>query len=74
MPRKPDARVNEAKEMYLKGAKLIDIAKHFGISEGTVRSWKSRGKWDKKNESNVANKNNATLRKKRGAPIGNKNA
>ena len=50
--------------------KLIDIAKQLSISEGTVRSWKSRYKWG-----------NATLQKKkrnaakhRGGQPGNKNA
>ena len=50
--------------------KLIDIAKQLSVSEGTVRSWKSRYKWG-----------NATLQKKkrnaakhRGGQPGNKNA
>lgn len=50
--------------------KLIDIAKQLSVSEGTVRSWKSRYKWS-----------NATLQKKkrnaakhRGGQPGNKNA
>lgn len=41
--------------MYLKGAKLVDIAKQLNIPEGTVRRWKSTYKWgsersDKKSE------------------------
>lgn len=70
MPRAPDPRVEEAKELFDQGMKLIDIAKQLSISEGTVRSWKSRYKWG-----------NATLQKKkrnaakhRGGQPGNKNA
>ena len=70
MPRAPDLRVEEAKELFDQGMKLIDIAKQLSVSEGTVRSWKSRYKWG-----------NATLQKKkrnaakhRGGPPGNKNA
>lgn len=70
MPRAPDPRVEEAKELFDQGMKLIDIAKRLSVSEGTVRSWKSRYKWG-----------NATLQKKkrnaakhRGGQPGNKNA
>ena len=70
MPRAPDPRVEEAKELFNQGMKLIDIAKQLSVSEGTVRSWKSRYKWG-----------NATLQKKkcnaakhRGGQPGNKNA
>ena len=70
MPRAPDPRVEEAKELFGQGMKLIDIAKQLSVSEGTVRSWKSRYKWG-----------NATLQKKkrnaakhRGGQPGNQNA
>lgn len=70
MPRAPDPRVEKAKELFDQGMKLIDIAKQLSVSEGTVRSWKSRYKWG-----------NATLQKKkrnaakhRGGQPGNKNA
>ena len=70
MPRAPDPRVEEAKELFDQGMKLIDIAKQLSVSEGTVRNWKSRYKWG-----------NATLQKKkrnaakhRGGQPGNKNA
>lgn len=59
MPRKPDARIEKAREMYLAGSKLKDIAKELGVPEGTVRSWKNRYEWDcnvAKKECNVANK------------------
>lgn len=55
MARAPDKRVELAKDMYLKGTKLVDIAKQLDIPEGTVRRWKSTYKWgsersDKKSE------------------------
>ena len=46
MPRKPDERIDRAKEMYLSGMKLIDISKQLDLPEGTVRRWKSTHKWE----------------------------
>lgn len=60
MPRKPDKRIERAKELYLKGTKLVAIAEQLKVSEGTVRSWKSRYGWDcnvAKNKCNVAKRN-----------------
>lgn len=72
MPRKPDARIEKAREMYLAGSKLTDIAKELGVPEGTVRSWKNRYDWDcnvAKKECNVAKKErnvaNKTKRRKK---------
>lgn len=69
MARAPDQRVEQAKALYDKGLKLIDIANQLGIPEGTVRSWKNRYKWD----CNVAKEKRNVARKKRGAQTGNKN-
>lgn len=55
MARAPDPRIEQAKAMYLKGRKLIEIAKALDLPEGTVRSWKNRYQWD--------GSNNATLHK-----------
>lgn len=81
MPRAPSEKKSEAEKLFNEGMKLTDIAKKLGVPEGTVRSWKNRGKWGggapKKNECNVANddEENATLQKrKRGGQKGNKNA
>lgn len=61
MARAPDERIEQAKAMYLKGMKLVEIASQLKVSEGTVRSWKSRYKWN----CNVANgKRNVAKRKK----------
>lgn len=61
MPRKTDAKIEQAKTLYLDGKKLIDIANALEVPEGTVRSWKNRYKWDgdpnatlQKNKCNVA--------------------
>lgn len=57
MARTPDQRVEQAKALYDKGLKLIDIANQLGIPEGTVRSWKNRCNWDcnvAKEKRNVA--------------------
>ena len=59
LARAPNEKVDKAKKLYLKGEKLIDIANQFGMSEGTVRSWKSRYNWDcnvAKEKCNVAKK------------------
>lgn len=46
MPRQPDKRYEQAKEMYLRGLKLVEISKNLEIPEGTVRRWKSTHNWD----------------------------
>lgn len=65
MARKRDPRRDQAFEMWKKkkGKILLkEIAEELGVSEGTVRGWKSKDKWE---ENYIP---------KRGAPIGNKNA
>lgn len=69
MARAPDQRVEQAKALYDKGLKLIDIASQLGIPEGTVRSWKNRYNWD----CNVAKEKRNVAKRKGGQP-GNKNA
>lgn len=70
MPRKPDERITQAKEMYLSGMKLVEIASQLNLPEGTVRRWKSTHKWD----SERSDKIKANVRKKRGGQPGNHNA
>lgn len=71
MARAPDPRIEGAKAMYLKGVKLIDIAKALELPEGTVRRWKSTHKW----ESERSDKNSERSEKrKQGAQPGNKNS
>ncbi len=72
MPKKPDERIGKAKQMYLEGKKLIDIAKQLNLPEGTVRRWKSTHHWD--NERSDKNKANVRIKRKRGGQPGNHNA
>ena len=81
MARAPDQRVTQAKALYDKGLKLIDIANQLGIPEGTVRSWKNRYNWDcnvAKEKRNVAKRKGGQPDNKNaeghGAPLKNKNA
>ena len=46
MARAPDKRIEQAKEMYLQGQKLVEIASQLNLPEGTVRRWKCTHKWD----------------------------
>lgn len=70
MPRKPDERIGQAKEMFLKGLKLVEIASQLNLPEGTVRRWKSTYNWD--NER--SDRNSERSDKKQRGKIGNKNA
>lgn len=70
MARAPDERIEQAKVMYLKGMKLVEIASQLNVSEGTVRSWKSRYKWD----CNVANKKRNVAKRKNEENSKNKKA
>lgn len=56
--------------MFLKGMKLIDIARQLGLPEGTVRRWKSTHKWDSERSDKKAN----VRKRKKGGQPGNKNA
>ena len=70
MPKKPDPRIEMAKELYLQGTKLVEIASQLELPEGTVRRWKCTHKWD----SERSDKNQANVRKKHGGQPGNHNA
>lgn len=70
MARAPDQRIEQAKEMFLRGQKLVDIARQLNLPEGTVRRWKCTRKWD--NER--SNKKCERSQRKRGGQPGNKNA
>ena len=70
MARAPDERIVQAKAMYLKGIKLVEIASQLNLPEGTVRRWKSTHK----RESERSDKNSERSDRARGAPIGNQNA
>lgn len=62
MARAPDARIDQAKELYLQGKKLTEIASQLGLPEGTVRRWKSTYKWDKKDTERSEKKSERSLK------------
>ena len=68
MARAPDKRIEQAKELYLKGMKMVEIASQLDLPEGTVRRWKCTHKWDNERSDKKAN-----VRKRGGQP-GNQNA
>lgn len=53
--------IEQAQHLYNQGVPLVKIAEQLGVSSGTVRSWKSRYKWEEGSQSET---NNATLHKK----------
>ena len=60
MARAPDKRIEQAKEMYLQGRKLVEIASQLNLPEGTVRRWKCTHKWDnERSESKKSKKKKA---------------
>lgn len=73
MARAPDARADQARELFLQGKKLIEISEALGIPEGTVRSWKNRYNWEGKSNATLQ-KNKRNVAKERGGQPGNKNA
>lgn len=84
MPRARSPNSIEAERMYHEGMLLVEIAKKLNVPSGTVRRWKSTQNWEanggksgktsKKKQSERSEKKKANVRKKQGAPIGNKNA
>lgn len=71
MARAPDPRIEEAKSMYLKGMKLVEIASQLNLPEGTVRRWKCTHKWESERSEK---KSERSEKKKRGAQPGNSNS
>lgn len=69
MARAPDERIEQAKAMYLKGLKLVEIASQLNLPEGTVRRWKSTHKWENERSDKKSERSH-----KKGPPKGNKNA
>ena len=71
MARAPDKRIEQAKEMYLQGQKLVEIASQLNLPEGTVRRWKCTHKWGHERSEK---KSERSPKRKRGAQPGNKNS
>lgn len=68
MARAPDKRIEQAKDLYLQGKKLVEIARQLDLPEGTVRRWKCTHKWDSERSDKKTNV------RKRGAQPGNHNS
>lgn len=62
MARAPDQRIIKAKELYLQGKKLVEIAGQLNIPEGTVRRWKCTHGWD--NERSDKKSERSKMKKK----------
>jgi uncharacterized protein YjcR len=73
LARAPDARAEQAKELFLSGKKLIEISEALGVPEGTVRSWKNRYGWEG-NANATLRKPKCNVAKRKGGQPGNKNA
>ena len=71
MARAPDPRIEQARAMYLEGQKLVEIASHLNLPEGTVRRWKSTHKWESERSER---KSERSHKRKRGAQPGNHNS
>lgn len=61
-----------AQEDYMQGMKYKELAEKYEVSINTVKSWKTRYKWDRKGVH--TNNEKVRTQKKTGAPINNKNA
>ena len=61
---KRNPKVDEARELYKSGMKLIDISKKLETAESTIRVWKNRYKWDSNDNETLQNrKRNVTKNK-----------
>ena len=66
MARAPDKRIEQAKEIYLQGQRLVEIASQLNLPEGTVRRWKCTHKWDneRSNKKSERSENKKSKKKK----------
>ena len=69
-----DERKIEAFELYKQGLSLVDIARKLDVPEGTIRTWKRRGKWDETKQSETKRCEPETVKRNKGGQPGNKNA
>lgn len=56
MARAPNPKKGLARQLYMRGYKLVDIAKELDVPDSTVRRWKLEDDWDKKNSSKKSKK------------------
>lgn len=67
MARAPDKRIEEAKQLYLQGKKLVEIASQLNLPEGTVRRWKCTHKWDNERSDKKSERSEKKKTKKKKA-------
>lgn len=70
--RAPDKE--QIKNDYLNGIKPKELSEKYDISINTIKSWIKRYGWNKENKESALDKKVAPVKKKGGAPFGNKNA
>jgi uncharacterized protein YjcR len=69
MERAPNEKANEAYKLYKKGLKLVEIANRLDVPDIIVRRWKKNYECDNECSEKISERS-----RKKGAPIGNKNA
>lgn len=74
MPKQRSPDSYRAEELYKQGMKLVEIASQLNVSEGTVRSWKNRYKFDEDSNATLQKNNRNVAKKKKGGQPGNHNA
>ena len=68
MARAPDKRIEEARQLYQRGMKLVEIASQLNLPEGTVRRWKCTHKWDsERSDKNSERSETKKVKKKKAA-------
>lgn len=68
MARAPNQKAEEARKLFEKGKKLIEIAEQLDVPVGTVRSWKNRQQWEcnvAEKKRNVANEKKKKIKSKK---------
>ena len=65
MARSPNEQVVKAKELFDSGKSLVEIAEILKVLAGTVRSWKSRYRWDKSESATLQKKVQRCKKEKR---------
>ncbi|WP_286810366.1 phage terminase small subunit, partial [Bacteroides sp. Phil13] len=76
LPRARDPNRDKAYQIYKEhngNIDLVEIASQLSLSPGTIRGWKSKDKWEQLLNGTLHKKGLERSKRKRGAPIGNKN-
>lgn len=65
---KRNEKAETAYNLYMRGEKLVDIAKQLGVPEGTIRRWKHDHKWDGERSGKKGSERSDKKRAKKIAP------